>query len=46
MAVAMRVWAAHDVAAGGEVAADVHLPFECGKALVEPICFHTMSNPL
>ena len=25
---------------------DVHSPFECGKLLVEPVCFHTMFNPL
>jgi len=46
MAVSMRVWAVHDVAAGGEVTVDVHLLFECGEAFMEPVHFHTMFNPL
>ena len=46
MAVAMRVWAAHDVAAGGEVAVDVHSPFEHCESLVEAVRFHTIFNPL
>ncbi len=45
-AVAARVWAAHDEAAGGEVAADVHSSFQGGEPFVEPVCFHTIFNPL
>ncbi len=44
--VAARVWAAHDIAAGREVTADVHSPFEWGKLFVEPVHFHMMFNPL
>ncbi len=43
---ATRVQLAHDVAVGGEVAVDVHLPFECGESFVEPVRFHIMFNPL
>ena len=25
---------------------DVHPPFECGEAFMEPVRFHTMFNPL
>ena len=46
MAVATRVWVVHDIAAGGEVVADVHLSFERGELLMEPVRFHTMFNPL
>ena len=42
----MRVQAVHGVAAGGEVVADVHSPFECGELFMEPVHFHTMFNPL
>src|SRR5216683_8398609 len=46
-AVLTRVGAAHDeVVAAWELLADVHPPFECGEAFVEPVCFHTMFNPL
>src|SRR6266851_3760912 len=45
-AVATRVRAVHDIAAGGEVVADVHLSFERGELLMEPVRFHTMFNPL
>src|SRR5712671_6335619 len=46
-AVSTRVWAACDeVVAAREFLADVHLPFECGEAFVEPVCFHAMFNPL
>ncbi len=44
--VVTRVWVAHDVAVGREVTVDVHSPFECGELFVEPVCFHTMFNPL
>src|SRR6266851_9452861 len=46
-AVSTRVGAARDeVVAPGELSADVHPAFECGEAFVEPVCFHTMFNPL
>ncbi len=46
-AVSTGVRAAGDeVVAPGEFLTDVHLPFECGEAFVEPVRFHTMFNPL
>ncbi len=47
LAVSTRVGAACDeVVAAWEFLADVHPAFECGEAFVEPVCFHTMFNPL
>ncbi len=46
VAVATRVWVVHDIAAGGEVMVDVHLPLERGEPFVEPVRFHIMFNPL
>src|SRR6266851_4592144 len=46
-AVLTRVWAAGDeVMASREFLADVHPALECGEMFVEPVCFHTMFNPL
>src|SRR6266851_2479344 len=46
-AVLTRVRAAGDeVVVPGEFLADVHSPFECSEAFVEPVRFHTMFNPL
>ncbi len=46
-AVLTRVGVAGDeVVAAQELLADVHPPFECGEAFVEPVRFHTMFNPL
>src|SRR5712675_1254801 len=46
-AVSTRVGAAGDeVVVPGEFLADVHPPFECGEAFMEPVRFHAMFNPL
>jgi len=46
-AVSTRVRAACDeVVAAQELLADVHPAFECGKAFMEPVRFHTIFNPL
>src|SRR6266851_6389691 len=46
-AVSTGVRAARDeVVVAWEFLADVHPPFECGEAFVEPVRFHTMFNPL
>src|SRR5216683_2500129 len=46
-AVSVRVLVAGDeVVAPREFLADVHPPFECGEAFVEPVRFHAMFNPL
>src|SRR5713101_3639863 len=46
-AVSTRDWATCDeVVAARELLADVHPPFECGEAFVEPVRFHAMFNPL
>src|SRR5712671_5451261 len=46
-AVSARVLAAGDkVVMPREFLVDVHPPFECSEAFVEPVRFHTMFNPL
>src|SRR5216683_5750907 len=46
-AVSTRVGVVGDeVVAPREFLADVHPPFECGEAFVEPVRFHMMLNPL
>src|SRR5216683_570157 len=47
LAVSTRVGAAGDeVVAPGKFLTDVHPALECGEAFMEPVCFHTMFNPL
>src|SRR6266853_726266 len=46
-AVSTGVRAAGDeVVAARQLLVDVHPPFEGGETFVEPVCFHTMFNPL